>query len=259
MLYIILLFIIVLIILSYYIFVNNKPVYTPSNNVDNTKISDLESTPEQNTNQIPKTPLQNLERGENTYKQIPLTEAEIKTILEDNVIFYASVNYTSPHKIVKEGIYNIIDFPFLINSVKNTNFNINFMKGNTHLFTKDSSNAKLDQTFDRVEVIKKKVVEPQPVKQTISPPTPKGVKVWNGANFTGINAFIGHGNHNLKTIPGMSNSISSFEVTDGCTASFYDKDNFSGQTMVKKGPILVKNLDGTGLNDDIASIRVTCS
>ena len=82
-----------------------------------------------------------------------------------------------------------------------------------------------------------------------------GVRLYNDINYGGDYATFGPGNHSLGNSP-LLNKASSLQVSSGCNATVFDKQDYTGSSRTFTGN--VSTLGGTGLNDDIGSVRVSC-
>ena len=84
----------------------------------------------------------------------------------------------------------------------------------------------------------------------------KGVILWKAENYDGSSVGFGPGDHTLAG-SNMRNEASSIQISPGCRVTVYDKVDYSGDSATYN--ISTPTLKGTGLNDNIASLRIACS
>lgn len=86
--------------------------------------------------------------------------------------------------------------------------------------------------------------------------TPTPIELWTDSNFTGKVLKLGKGKFVLSQFtPNVANDIESIKVPAGLRVQVFDKDDFTGNTLVLTSSMSV--LDGTGLKNDIASVIIS--
>lgn len=85
-----------------------------------------------------------------------------------------------------------------------------------------------------------------------------GVTVWEGPNRTGQKKTLKNGRNYHKNGDFRNDAISSYSLSENCSADFYQHDKGKGGFVIReKGPVFTDL--GAGKSDQISTVYVTCT